>query len=181
RDQAGVIPLETLPAGSEGATKYLQREQERTASAMTALEQRQDFALNQYAKGLLKPFKGKGEILRFRDELDAECRRMWQEAADFANRYNRTVVQAGLWLKPHNNSGGRVRAVQWRDKAQTQMGRRLLEAVLQFGDISVGMKRQLVEIETERAIFNAKVAAATRQVDRLNRLLSDLGEIEAMV
>ena len=86
---------------------------------MTALEQRQDFALNQYAKGLLKPFKGKGEILRFRDELDAECRRMWQEAADFANRYNRTVVQAGLWLKPHNNSGGRVRAVQWRDKAQT--------------------------------------------------------------
>jgi len=53
--------------------------------------------------------------------------------------------------------------------------------VLQFGDISVGMKRQLVEIETERAIFNAKVAAATRQVDRLNRLLSDLGEIEAMV
>ena len=106
---------------------------------------------------------------------------MWQEAADFANRYNRTVVQAGLWLKPHNNSGGRVRAVQWRDKAQTQMGRRLLEALLQYGDVSVGMKRQLVEIETERAIFNAKVAAATRQVDRLNRLLKDLDEIEAMV
>lgn len=73
---------------------------------MNALEQRQDFALNQYAKGLLKPFKGKGEILRFRDELGEECRRMWQEAADFGNRYNRTVVQAGLWLKAHNNSGG---------------------------------------------------------------------------
>lgn len=148
---------------------------------MNALEQRQDFALNQYAKGLLKPFKGKGEILRFRDELGEECRRMWQEAADFGNRYNRTVVQAGLWLKAHNNSGGRVRAVQWRDKRQTKMGRRLLEAVLQDEQVSPGMKRQLVEIETERAIFNAKVAAATRQVDRLNRLLNDLDQIEAMV
>ena len=57
----------------------------------------------------------------------------------------------------------------------------LLEAVLQYGDVSVGMKRQLVEIETKRAIFNAKIAAATRQVDRLNRLLNDLDEIEAMV
>lgn len=150
-------------------------------NVMSALEQRQDFALNQYAKGLLKPFKGKGEILRFRDELDEECHRMWQEAADFANQYNRTVVHAGLWLKPHNNSGGRVRAVQWRDRGQTQMGRRLLEAVLQYADVSQGMKRQLVEIETERAIFNAKCAAATRQVDRLNKLLNDLDEIEAMV
>ena len=148
---------------------------------MTALEQRQDFALNQYAKGLLKPFKGKGEILRYRDELDEECRKLWQEAADFANQYNRTVVQAGLWLKAHNHSGGRVRAVQWRDRAQTQMGRRLLEAVLQYGDVSQGMKRQLVEIETERAIFNAKIAAASRQVDRLSRLLKDLDEIETMV
>nr|WP_298412396.1 DUF3158 family protein [uncultured Halomonas sp.] len=148
---------------------------------MIALEQHQDFALNQYAKGLLKPFKGKGEILRFRDELDDECRRMWQEAADFANRYNRTVVQVGLWLKAHNNSGGRVRAVQWRDKAQTQMGRRLLEEVLRDTSIAQGAKRQLVEIETERVIFNAKIAAATRQVDRLNRVLSDLDEIEAML
>lgn len=147
---------------------------------MTALDQRQDFALNQYAKGLLKPFKGKGEILRFRDELDEECCRMWQEAADFANQYNQTVVQVGLWLKAHNHSGGRVRAVQWRDKAQKQMGRRLLEAVLQDKSVSQGIKRQLVEIETERAIFNAKIAAATRQVDRLNRLLTDLDEIEAM-
>ena len=78
---------------------------------------------------------------------------------------------------------------------QHQGGQRLLQIFLAFEphshrflavntdrwDISVGMKRQLVEIETERAIFNAKVAAATRQVDRLNRLLSDLGEIEAMV
>jgi hypothetical protein len=148
---------------------------------MTALEQRQGFALNQYAKGLLKPFKGKGEILRFRDELEEECCRMWQEAAGFANQYNQTVVQAGLWLKAHNNSGGRVRAVQWRDKEQTKMGRRLLEAVLQDENTSQGMKRQLVEIETERAIFNAKIAAATRQVDRLNKLLKDLGEIESMV
>lgn len=148
---------------------------------MNALEQRQDFALNKYAKGLLKPFKGKGELLRFRDELDEECRRMWQEAADFGNRYNRTVVQAGLWLKAHNNSGGRVRAVQWRDKRQTQMGRRLLEAVLLDDDVSQGMKRQLVEIEAKRAIFNAKCAAATRQVDRLNKLLDDLEEIEALV
>jgi len=146
----------------------------------TALDRRHDFALNQYAKGLLKPFKGKGEILRFRDELDQECRRLYQEAADFANQYNRTVVQVGLWLKPHSHSGGRVRAVQWRDKAQSQMGRRLLEAVLQYGDVSQGMKRQLVEIETKRAIFNAKSAAATRQVDRLNKLINDLDKIEAM-
>ncbi|WP_353980864.1 DUF3158 family protein [Salinicola endophyticus] len=146
-----------------------------------ALDEPRDFALDQYAKGLLKPFKGKGEVIRFRDELEPECRRLWQEAADFANRYNKTVVQVGLWLKPHNNSGGRVRAVQWRDKAQTQMGRRLLEAVLQHGNVSVGMKRQLIQIETERAIFNAKIAAATRQVDRLNRLLKDLDEVEAMI
>lgn len=148
---------------------------------MNALEQSQDLALNQYAKGLLKPFKGKGEILRFRDELSDECRGMWQEAADFGNQYNRTVVQVGLWLKAHNASGGRVRAVQWRNKEQTQMGRRLLEAVLKRDDIPQSMKRQLVEIETERVILNAKFAAATRQVDRLNRVLKDLEEIEAMV
>lgn len=153
----------------------------RDGHVMNALEQRQDFALHQYAKGLLKPFKGKGEILRFRDELEAECQRMWQEAADFANQHNRTVVEAGLWLKAHNHSGGRVRAVQWRDRAQKQMGRRLLEAVLQYGDATPTLKRQLVEIETKRAIFNAKIAAATRQVDRLNRLLADLDEVEAMV
>ncbi|MDF9434671.1 DUF3158 family protein [Salinicola sp. LHM] len=147
----------------------------------TALEQRQDFALDQYAKGLLKPFlKGKGGIIRFRDELEEECRRLWQEAADFANQYNRTVVQAGLWLKPHNNSGGRVRAVQWRDKGQTQMGRRLLEAVLQYGDVPQSLKRELVEIETKRTIFNAKIAAVTRQVDRLNKVINDLDEIETM-
>ncbi|WP_245955322.1 DUF3158 family protein [Kushneria indalinina] len=147
---------------------------------MPALEQRHSSALNQYAKGLLKPFKGKGEILRFRDELEDECRRMWQEAADFANQYNRIVVQADLWLKPHNNSGGRVRAVQWRDKAQKQMGRRLLEDALKSDAVPTGLKKQLVEIETERAIFNAKIAAATRQVDRLSRLLNDLEEIETL-
>ena len=148
---------------------------------MTALERHQDFALNRYAKGLLTPFKGKGEMIRFRDELVEECKRLWQEAADFGNRHNKTVIQVGLWLKAHNNSGGRVRAVQWRDKSQSQMGRRLLEAVLQCTDASVGMKRRLVEIETERVIFNAKIAAATRQVDRLNRALNEIEQIEAMV
>lgn len=150
-------------------------------NAMNALDQSQGFALDQYAKGLLKPFKGKGEIIRFRDELEQACPKLWQEAADFANRYNRTVVEYGLWLKPHNSSGGRVRSVQWRDKAQSMMGRRILESVLKDSGVPVGVKRNLLNIETERVIFNAKIAAATRQVDRLNRLLKELEEVEVLV
>ncbi|WP_162619488.1 DUF3158 family protein [Salinicola peritrichatus] len=149
-------------------------------TATPALERSRNFALNQYAKGLLKPFKGKGEVLRFRDELLDECQTLWQESADIANRHNQTVVQVGLWLKPHNTHGGRVRPIQWRDKAQTQMGRKLLEAVLEYGSISSGMRRKLIEIETERLIFNAKAAAATRQVTRLNRLIKEIEELDTV-
>nr|WP_275423199.1 MULTISPECIES: DUF3158 family protein [unclassified Modicisalibacter] len=137
--------------------------------------------MNRYAKGLLKPFKGKGEVLRFRDELEEECARLWQESADLANRHNKTVVQVGLFLKPHQTSGGRVRPIQWRDRGQSQMGRRLLEAVLEHGGVSQGMRRKLVDIETERVIFNAKVAAVTRQIARCNKALEEIEEIESML
>ena len=153
-------------------------QQDSNVTERSALEPSRFSALDQYAKGLLKPFKGKGEVIRFRDELLNECRRLWQESADFANRYNKTVVQVGLWLTPHQTHGGRGRPVQWRDKQQAKMGRRLWENVMAHHGLSQGMRRQLVEIETERLIFNAKVAAATRQIVRLDRLIKEIDEAE---
>lgn len=50
-------------------------------------------AFNSYAKGFLKPFKGKGELIRLRDELEESARAARQEAIDIASQANGGVAE----------------------------------------------------------------------------------------
>ncbi|MGJ8518336.1 DUF3158 family protein [Carnimonas bestiolae] len=148
---------------------------------MTASYRPERNASDRYAKGLLKPFKGKGEILKFRDELKAALPALWQEGADLANQYNRETRRVGLVLTPHSSKQRLGRPVAWRDKTQQHMGVHLLESVLSDPRIAKSIKNRLVTIETERLIFNAKVATISRQIPRLDHMIAEIEKTESLV
>ncbi len=132
-------------------------------------------AFNSYAKGFLKPFKGKGELIRLRDELEDSARVARQEAIDMASQANGGLLKStGLWLTPWGKSGIPARTLQWRDNRQRSMGIWLLEAFLSRDDISEAMRQSVIDLEVQRCVFNTKAAAINWSIKRIGKALADI-------
>ncbi|TDB02094.1 DUF3158 family protein [Halomonas marinisediminis] len=128
-----------------------------------------------YAKGFLKPFKGKGELVRLRDELEEAARAARQEAIDTASQENGSLLKStGLWLTPWGKSGVPTRTLQWRDNRQRRMGLWLLEAFLSRDDISEAVRQSVIDLEVERCVFNAKAATINGSLKRISKALTDI-------
>ena len=132
-------------------------------------------AFNSYAKGCLKPFKGKGELIRLRDELEESARAARQEAIDIASQANGGLLKStDLWLTPWGKSGVPARTLQWRDNRQRSMGLWLLETFLSRDDISEAMRQSVIDLEVQRCVFNAKAATINWSIKRIGKALADI-------
>lgn len=137
-------------------------------------------AFNSYAKGFLKPFKGKGELLRLRDELLESARATRQEAIDMASQSNAGVLKStGLWLTPWGKAGIPARTLQWRDNKQRNMGLWLLEEFLARKDMAESMRDAVIDLEVKRCVFNAKAATINWSIKRVGKALVDIEHAES--
>ncbi|MGJ8517651.1 DUF3158 family protein [Carnimonas bestiolae] len=133
------------------------------------------------AKGFIKPFKGKGGIIRFRDELQSILPSLNGEVMSFIHRYNPVVIQCDLYLVRHGSGTRGYKPIQWRDRARKKMGRGLLDQVLGAPVYTDLLKQRLVAIETERSILNAKLVTVASQLNRLDELIEGIEATEALI
>ncbi|WP_249978050.1 DUF3158 family protein [Vreelandella olivaria] len=141
-----------------------------------------DVPPNPYAKGLLKPFyKGKGGILRLRDELMAESDAMNQEAVDFEHQYNPWLYSIGIAIKRHGDQGRRTHYLRWRDKGLKKMGDALFEATMLEGGLSEPMRQRLFDIEQKRLLFNARAGMVNQTLRNLRNALKQLEQSEQLL
>ncbi|RCV86896.1 DUF3158 family protein [Billgrantia montanilacus] len=132
-------------------------------------------APNAYAKGLLKPFKGKGSLIRLRDELEAEAAAMVQEAVDIEQRYNFGLLsKLGLLIRHHGEHNHRVPYLRWRDRKAKKMGNALWEGAMARRDLSEPMRRELYDIEVLRCLFNAQAGVINSELRRLRTVIPTL-------
>ncbi|CBV43919.1 DUF3158 family protein [Halomonas elongata] len=124
-----------------------------------------------YAKGLLKPFKGKGGILRLRDELMIECGRLTQMGIEISNRHNRWLAALDLSLRNHGDSSreGLALSLRWRDRMGKKMGQHLWDAAMSRDDVSLPLKQDLYDLEMERLCHNAQVSVVNMTLKRIRQ------------
>ncbi len=139
-------------------------------------------APNSYAKGLLKPFKGKGSVVRLRDELEAETHAMIQEGKDIEQRYNAGLLKRlGLCLRTHGDRDNRVMYLRWRDRRMKNMGNALWEGAMTRSDLSAPMRRELYDIEVVRCLYNARAGVINSELRRLRKVIPDLERAEVVL
>lgn len=135
--------------------------------------------LKGYAKGLLKPFyKGKGGVLRLRDELIAESDAMTQEAIDFEQQHNPFLLSIGLVIKRHGDQGRRTVYLRWRDKEQRKMGDELYEGALLRRDLPESVRETLFGIECERCLFNGRAGLINQELRNVRLVIERLDRAE---
>lgn len=137
---------------------------------------------NPYAKGLLKPFyKGKGGILRLRDELQAESDAMNQEAVDFEQQNNPWLYSIGIAIKRHGDQGRRTNYLRWRDSGLKKMGDALFEGAMLRRDISEPMRKKLFEIEMQRCAFNGRAGMINQELRNLRNIIKRMERAEQLL
>jgi hypothetical protein len=137
-------------------------------------------AFSSYAKGFLKPFKGKGELIRLRDELCDSARAARQEAIDIASQSNGGLLKStGLWLTPWGKAGIPARTLQWRDNKQRSMGLWLLEEFLARKDLPEALRQGVIDLEVKRCVFNMKAATINWSIKRIGKALGDIQHAES--
>ncbi len=125
-----------------------------------------------YAKGLLKPFKGKGSVLRLRDELIDETNRLTQTGIEISNRHNqRWLAALDLSLRNHGDSSreGLALSLRWRDRMGKKMGQHLWDAAMSRDDLSLPLKQDLHDLEMERLCHNAQVSMVNMTLKRIRQ------------
>ncbi|PCF94063.1 DUF3158 family protein [Vreelandella nigrificans] len=136
---------------------------------------------NPYAKGLLKPFyKGKGGILRLRDELMSESDAMNQEAINFEQQYNPWLYSIGIAIKRHGDQGRRTHYLRWRDKGLKKMGDALFEGAMLRQDLAEPMRQQLFDIEMKRCSFNGRAGMVNQELRNLRKIIKRMERAESL-
>lgn len=134
-----------------------------------------------YAKGLLKPFyKGKGGVLRLRDELMAESDAMNQEAINFEQQHNPFLLSIGLVIKRHGDRGRRTCYLRWRDRDQRKMGDELYEGALLRRDLTESIRETLFTIERERCLFNGRAGMINQELRNVRTIIERIDRAEAL-
>ncbi len=140
------------------------------------------FPLNPYAKGLLKPFyKGKGGMIRLRDELVAESDAMGQEAVNFEQRYNPWLNSIGIAVKRHKDKQQTATYLRWRDRGLKKMGDYFFERAMLWGDLSEPLRQQLYDIEVKRCQFNGRAGAINQELRNLRLAIERLERAERLL
>ena len=111
---------------------------------------------NQFTKGLLKPFKGKGELLVLLSQLEHDQNYLEQEAVNLCNSAVSQGRMVGLSLrKIRQNTGAKGLTLHWRDTSTHGVGSERFKQALQGCQLAA-VRRELLIIEEQRILFNAR-------------------------
>lgn len=148
-------------------------------------EPRYNYPLPRYSyereKGLF-PFKGKGGLLKYMDQMEEYAAHLEQAAHDFTQRHNTMLKQYGINLTPHTESkrGYRVPMVRWRNLHDRTMGMPQFDRVIRQVH-SEGERRMLYEVEVERCLLNNQAGTVNTTMRRLKTTLESLEHAEEML
>lgn len=112
-----------------------------------------------YLKGLLRPFKGKGEL----EDWASHCIALRDDLASLAQRrvlpqagrhpFNRLPVQLA-----HQSTGAGTTFLRWRNADRSAMGVALWEALVVDGDTPASLISDLLAMEEQRIVLNMQVS-----------------------
>ncbi len=132
-------------------------------------------------KGLF-PFKGKGGLLKYMEQMEEYAARLEQEAHDFTQRHNAMLKRYRLYLSPHTEPkrGNRLPMVRWRGISHGKMGMNNFDQAIQQ-ICSEGERRMLFDIEVQRCLINNQAGTVNVTMRRLKTTLESLEHAEQML
>ncbi|MCE8005318.1 DUF3158 family protein [Billgrantia ethanolica] len=141
------------------------------------------FSPNPYAKGFLKPFyKGKGGVLRLRDELEQEADALAQEGTNLEQEYNSGLLfKLGISIRLHGDRGKRAPYLRWRDRRASKMGSAFWEGAMARKDITEAMRQKLYDLEVKRILFNARAGAINAELKQLRSVIANFERAEQVM
>jgi len=129
-------------------------------------------------KGLLKPFKGKGDLLFMIDDIEDELRFLEQDAVNLCNDSINAGKAVGLSLRKMKQSGKAVGlSLHWRDSSTHGIGIekfQLAVSVCRFDSI----KNELWKLEEARLLFNLRSKMIHYSLRNLRKTLSEIEVIQ---
>jgi hypothetical protein len=109
-----------------------------------------------FTKGLLKPFKGKGELKVLLSQLEHDQGYLEQEAVNLCNSAVTQGRMVGLSLrKMRQNTGVKGLTLHWRDMSTHGVGAEKFKQALENCKLSA-VKREMLVLEEQRILFNAR-------------------------
>ena len=121
-----------------------------------------DFARLRHAaslKGLLQPFKGKGELLLWAgqcDALQADLTGLAQRLLTQAAGYPFSLLPVGL---VQQNTGAGTAFLRWRNADRSAMGVSLWERLISRRETPESLIKELYELELQRITLNMQISA----------------------
>jgi hypothetical protein len=125
-------------------------------------------------KGLLKAFKGKGELTSLEDEL-RETRSMLQQLQPPLKQavQNLPVRDLPLVLCCNPARSG-VSYLRWRNLDNNRSGSAALQEVLEWPDTSDALQDALLGLEYQRQVLNMQISVVTFMLQRVRQVKSAL-------
>jgi len=148
-------------------------------------EPRHSYHLPRYCgereKGLF-PFKGKGGLLKYLDQIEGYAAELEQAEHDLAQRYNPILKHYDLALAVQNEQkrGYLVPMVRWRGITNRTMGMARFDRVFRLVQ-SEGERRKLHEIEVERCLLNHQAGVVNATTRRLRTTLESLEHADELL
>ena len=137
---------------------------------MLSDEDYQGYARKSSLKGLLKAFKGKGELTSLEEELrETQAMlqhlqpRLKQAVQDLPVRYLPLVLCS-------NPARTGVSYLRWRNLDNNRSGSAALQEILALPDSSEALHEALLGIEHQRQVLNMQISVVTFMLQRLNSL-----------
>jgi len=112
-------------------------------------------------KGLLKPFKGKGDLMQLENNMkDAReaLRVIQQRLIQSATYYPVGLLPIMLTLCPAPSGAWFLR---WRNQQNNKSGLPALSGLIQNKSLPISARDILLEIEKDRIVFNMQISALT--------------------
>lgn len=121
-------------------------------------------------KGLLKAFKGKGELTSLEEELRETQSRLQQLQPRLKQAVQHLPVRTLPLVLCSNPARSGVRYLRWRNLDNNRSGSAALQEILALPDSSEALQEALLRIEHQRQVLNMQISVVTFMRQRLNSL-----------
>lgn len=122
-------------------------------------------------KGLLKAFKGKGELTNLEEELRETQSRLQQLQPRLKQAVQDLPVRYLPLVLCNNPARSGVSYLRWRNLDNNRSGSAALQEILELPDSSEALQEALLGIEHQRQVLNMQISVVTFMLQRLNSLM----------
>lgn len=131
-------------------------------------------------KGLLKPFKGKGELAQFADlcrAQEAELKGLAQQVLGQARRYPFTLVPVRL---TEQNTQAGTQFLRWQQVTDRRMGVRVWAEMMASARTPESLLQDLYTMELQRITLNMQMSLLHSIGKQAAECVEKMGEAEAL-